>query len=200
LHWQKKLWKRPRFFASIGGRTDAACDIKEQLDDLENARFRALAPAALMHCDYSYKGGLETLQIHLSDQEFEDVVRGVCRAKIVNVWRPLRTVQQTPLVVVDRRTVRYEDIVEVDQVAPTKVEFSMSLKYQKGQNYYWLSDQSADEVILFTSWDSIQGSVTANHTPHGACMNLSASAGLQPRESVEVRLIVMWSTIAEQSL
>jgi hypothetical protein len=75
-------------------------------------------------------------------------------------------VQQTPLVVVDRRTVRYEDIIEVDQVAPTKVEFSMSLKYQKGQNYYWLSDQSADEVILFTSWDSIQGSLTASKAIH----------------------------------
>jgi hypothetical protein len=33
---------------------------------------------------------------------------------------------------------------------------SMSLKYRHGQKFFWLSEQSQDEVILFTSWDSVQ--------------------------------------------
>ena len=110
----------------------------------------------------------------------------------------------------DRRTVRSQDIVEVDQVAPTKLELSMSLKHQEGQKYYWLPKQTPEEVTIFTSWDSEQGNVIASqelqnlrhetpflivdtdHTPHGAYMNAPLDEAMEPRESVEVRLIVLW--------
>ena len=65
----------------------------------------------------------------------------------------------------DRRTVRSHDIIEVDQVAPTKVELSMSLRFREGQRYYWLSDQSPEEVIMFTSWDSEQDDLIASKKP-----------------------------------
>ena len=84
----------------------------------------------------------------------------------------------------------------------------MSLQYQEGQEYFWLSNQSPEEVILFTSWDSFQSTHIASesilklyptklriklgHTPHGAFIDTRPS-DLESRESVEVRLIVMWS-------
>jgi len=174
-------------------RTSATCGVEDQLADLENARFRALAPAALVHCDYSYTGGLETLQIHLRPDEYDDIITGRCRAKIINVWRPLQTVQNTPLILCDRQSVRSDDILEVDQVSPEKVELSMSLKYHPSQKYYWLSRQSNEEILMFTSWDSVQDNGSASHTPHGAYVNESYVNPIDPRESVEVRLIVMWT-------
>ena len=43
-------------------KTGASCNVDDQLNDLENARYRALAPAALMHC------GLSTFELEsLSD-------------------------------------------------------------------------------------------------------------------------------------
>jgi hypothetical protein len=86
----------------------------------------------------------------------------------------------------------------------------MSLKHRTAQQYYYLSDQSPQEVIFFTSWDSNQDSMRASmdrssllsrallilfmvgHTPHGACMKGPMTIDLPCRESVEVRLIVMW--------
>lgn len=73
--------------------------------------------------------------------------------------------EHTPLVLCDRRTIRTDDILEVDQVAPTKVELSMSLKFKEDQKYYWLSDQTPEEVVLFTSWDSVQSELFAGESP-----------------------------------
>ena len=85
-------------------RSGADCGVNDQLNDLENARYRALAPAALMHCgnahqfyqrtcistsilklmiDFSFQGGLETLEIHLSDEEFQELADGRARMKII---------------------------------------------------------------------------------------------------------------------
>jgi hypothetical protein len=37
----------------------------------------------------------------------------------------------------------------------------MSLKFREGQQYYWLSNQTAEEVVFFTSWDSEQNDLVA---------------------------------------
>jgi hypothetical protein len=79
-----------------------------------------------------------------------------------SVWRPLQTVENTPLILCDRRSVRSDDILEVDQVSPAKVELSMSLKYNQNQIYYWLSDQCNEEILMFTSWDSVQDNSIAS--------------------------------------
>lgn len=168
--------------------------IQDQLDELENARHQALAPAAVMHCDYSYAGGLTTLQKHLTADEFQDVLGGRGRYRIVNVWRPLCKVDNCPLVFCDRRTAKLEDALEMDQVSPMQVEKSMVLKYRPSQKWFWVSDQLPEEVILFTSWDSIETENVLRHTPHGAFVELDRAGHSlpQPRESVEVRLVVMW--------
>jgi hypothetical protein len=81
---------------------------------------------------------------------------------LYSVWRPLQTVQNTPLILCDRQSVRSDDILEVDQVSPEKVELSMSLKYHPSQKYYWLSRQSNEEILMFTSWDSVQDNGSAS--------------------------------------
>ncbi|KAK0726819.1 hypothetical protein B0T26DRAFT_764105 [Lasiosphaeria miniovina] len=145
-------------------RTNADCEIRGQLDNLGDARYRALPPTNLMHCDYSYDGGLETLKIHLSPYEISE---GRCKAKIINVWRPMQTVCCSPLVLCDRRTVhpKANDIVDVDQVAPTKAEQSITLTYRPTQGYHWLSNQQPEEVTIFTSWTSDQDDEIASAVP-----------------------------------
>jgi len=162
----------------------------DQLNDLENARYKAIGPASLMHCDYSYDGGFEIIKEHLTKREQDEILSGKVRAKIVNAWRPLQTVTHTPLIFCDRRTVSPDNIPEVDQVAPNRVELSATLQYNENQKYYWLSNQQPDEVSFFTCWDSRPGNnIHADHPPHGAFMTMNED-GL--RESVEVRMLVLF--------
>ncbi|KAK0726507.1 hypothetical protein B0T21DRAFT_413836 [Apiosordaria backusii] len=172
-------------------RSGSTSGVRDQLDEIGKARHRALAPAGVMHCDYSYRGGLTTLQKHLTPDEFQDVLGGGGGLK--SVWRALSRVENTPLVFCDRRTVRLEDALELDQVSPAQVEQSMVLKYRASQRWFWLSRQDPEEVVLFTSWDSVRGGDILGHTPHGAFVEGEAGEGYgKPRESVEVRLVVMW--------
>lgn len=168
------------------------------------------------------------MEIHLSDEEFNELANNKAHVKIVkysrpeghvhtitnlesSVWRPLATVRHSPLVLCDRQSVKVNDILETDQVAPTKVELSMSLIYRESQKYWWLSDQTPEEIIMFTSWDShrdqgfssrhidfaasIYGLLTVlakGHTPHGSWINAPLETNVAARESIEVRLIVIW--------
>ncbi|KAI8632562.1 hypothetical protein F5Y19DRAFT_421704 [Xylariaceae sp. FL1651] len=174
-------------------RTGAQGGVKEQLDNLEEARYRALPPASLMHCDYSYDGGLDTLKIHLKPEEFVSVEEGRAKAKIINIWRPFQTVHKSPLVLCDRRTVGVNDILDVDQVAPTKLEQSMALTYKPEQEFHCLSSHEPEEVALFVSWSSEQDEEIASHTPHGAHIEDDTVNSTGLRESIEVRLIALWS-------
>jgi len=83
--------------------------------------------------------------------------------------------------------------MDVDQVAPTKMEQSMTLKYRPYAQFHWLSNQEPEEVAVFTSWDSVQGGTISSHTPHGAHIEDNSKGPVCLRESVEVRLIVMWA-------
>lgn len=59
-----------------------------------------------------------------------------------------------PLLLCDQRTVRKNDLVEVDRVLPDKVEKGFYLFYRDSQEWYWLSSQRPEEVTIFKTWDS----------------------------------------------
>lgn len=71
------------------------------------------------------------------------------------VWRPLVDVVETdPLVCCDVRTVQEDDLDIVQKVMDDTIEESMYLKRREGQQWYWMSDQTRDDVIIMTVWDS----------------------------------------------
>lgn len=58
-----------------------------------------------------------------------------------------------PLAFCDPRSVRTEDIVEVDKVSPQLIEMGYFLKYRPYHRWYWMPQQKSDEPVLFVSWD-----------------------------------------------
>ena len=60
--------------------------------------------------------------------------------------------ENAPLVLCDRRSVRKQELIEVDKVLPDKVEKAFFINYNKDQEWYYLSQQAPDEVTLFVSW------------------------------------------------
>ena len=73
----------------------------------------------------------------------------------LRVWRPLVDVVQTdPLVCCDVRTVEDDDLDIVQKVMDDTVEESMYLKRREGHQWYWMSDQTRDDVTVMTVWDS----------------------------------------------
>lgn len=63
-------------------------------------------------------------------------------------------VQSEPLALCDRRTVPSSDWEVVEKVLENAVEESMYLRRRDYQKWYWMSEQTRDDVLAITVWDS----------------------------------------------
>lgn len=52
---------------------------------------------------------------------------------------------------------KQEDLVEVEKVLPDKVERAYYLKHRDYHEWFYMSDQSPDDVAIFTTWDNSKG-------------------------------------------
>jgi len=154
-------------------------------------RERPLRTAHVVHVDDSPAGGKVRLERHLTSEELVQFHDGKLQVRFVNFWRPLiAQVEDTPLALCDRRTVKDGDIVLVDKIQPDYVNEGLYLKHRPYHRWYWLSGQTKSEPFMFVTWDSEAGDVQAC-PPHAAFDNPRARLGHPPRESVEVRLMVL---------
>lgn len=71
-----------------------------------------------------------------------------------SAWRPFETVENAPLVISDRRSVIPNDLIEVDKVLPDKIEKAYYVRHRPYHQWYYMSDQTRDDLALFKTWDS----------------------------------------------
>ena len=122
------------------------------------------------------------------------------RMALINVWRPIvGPVQDVPLAVCDARTVAPDDWVptdihhfgEDDLEHPRHSGEIYSLRYNPAHRWFYAADMQPDEVLLLKNWDSASASC-ASYTPHTGFKNPAAPATATPRESIEVRTLVVF--------
>lgn len=154
-----------------------------------------LAPARHVHLDVSSQEGaavgqrtLEVLppdaQESLKDRPFA----------IVNIWRPIKTVQRDPLALIDARSVEDDELVAVPcfYISPNgagSVDSEMfKVTHQKAQEHRWwyVREMEPDEILVFKQYDSRKG--VAGRVPHSSFVDIEyENRGLPPRESIEIR-------------
>jgi hypothetical protein len=59
-----------------------------------------------------------------------------------------------PLAILDPRTLEIDDAIETDQVGPQYSGETCYIRYNPDQRWYWLRNQTCDEVAIFTCFDS----------------------------------------------
>lgn len=72
-----------------------------------------------------------------------------------SVWRPLyHTIEDCPIAYCDARTVSEDDLLAADRVHPDFVFELYYLKHHPRQKWYWLSNQTPDEIAVHVQFDS----------------------------------------------
>lgn len=66
----------------------------------------------------------------------------------------MSVVENQPLALCDRRTVHASDWEEVEKIQTRWIEKSMYLMRNEDHKWYWLSNQTHDEVTALVVWDS----------------------------------------------
>jgi len=150
-----------------------------------NSKVDPLRPARFPHVDQSIGGAISRAYYHL-EQEAEQLLKG--RYRIINIWRPLHTIQEWPLAAIDARTVQQTDLLTSDFVRRKYSGETYWVLYNKAHKWHYLSAQRPDEVAILKIYDSSRD-VEAKFCVHSS-FKLYENESELIRESLEVRAMV----------
>jgi hypothetical protein len=179
--------------ALTGARRVIVFDATRRSDAGAGARNRdgLRGPASRVHVDYTEKSGPQRVKDLLGEAEASRLAASGARIMQINVWRPIRDpVERSPLALADAASVRPEDLIATDQVFPDRVGEIYHLAHHPGQRWYYASLMTPDEVLLIKGYDSLTDG-RARFTPHGAFELPDTPESAPPRESIEVRTLVV---------
>ncbi|KAI1778790.1 S-adenosyl-L-methionine-dependent methyltransferase [Hypoxylon cercidicola] len=149
-------------------------------------------PATMVHCDQSEKGALRRLKMNISDGEnIDELLQG--RVQMINVWRPLNgPVMDWPLATMDYQTVKPSEMHPCDLLKEKDEERGQTATFTSSeeQKWYYLDKQKTNEVTVIKIWDSKTDGVS-KFCAHAAFNHPDAPPDVEPRESVEVRCLVI---------
>lgn len=144
------------------------------------------APVTRVHVDQTARSTEWRVRLH-NPEEAEELLKG--RFRIINVWRPLNgPVQAHPLGFASAESVEDDDLVPVEHRYPHRTGETAGVRYNKGQQYYYLSGMKNDESLFLKCYDSKDG--VGQRVPHTAFIDPRTPEGARGRESIEVRALV----------
>jgi hypothetical protein len=110
----------------------------------------------------------------------------------INLWRPIKTVEKTPLALCDASTVKAEDLNDSEIRGglgdPGRASmYGFNLQYSPRHRWYYAPRMQPDEILVFKLFDSDRSRVQL--TGHTAFDDPTSPPDARPRESIEVRTI-----------
>ncbi|KIV94892.1 hypothetical protein PV10_02613 [Exophiala mesophila] len=144
------------------------------------------APVTRVHVDQTAQSTEWRVRLH-NPEDADELLKG--RFRIINVWRPINgPVQAHPLAYASADTVEDNDLVPVEHRYPHRTGATAGVRYNKGQQYYYLSGMTNDESLFLKCYDSKDG--VGQRVPHTAFVDPRTPEGARGRESIEVRALV----------
>jgi hypothetical protein len=82
------------------------------------------------------------------------------------------------------------DLIAADIVYPNRTGEIFEVLYNPAHTWTYFHAMQFDEVLLFKQFDSAAG--VACYTPHAAFAHPATPAGTPPRESIEIRCLLIY--------
>jgi hypothetical protein len=151
-------------------------------------------PARYVHCDFDANSFHQMARdVIADDPERDRWLAG--RYACVQTWRALSPPpQDMPLAVVDRRTLRKEDLVLAWNIlGPAGKEQkhkNYTYRHSPGHSWAYISNMTSEETLVFMGYDSADDEMTGS--PHSSFEYWRHCDHTVPRNSAEVRAFVYW--------
>jgi hypothetical protein len=147
-------------------------------------------PARRVHVDHTARSAPQRVRDFLPD-EAEALLAG--RVQVINLWRPIRgPVLDTPLALVDARTIAPGDLIRQDLIYADRIGETYAVAWNPAHRWFYAPAMQRDEALLIKVYDSDPD--VARLSAHSAFDDPTAPAGAPPRESIEVRTLVLFGT------
>ncbi len=147
-------------------------------------------PARGAHVDYDEPTVQWWTRQEVGDEEAERLLRH--RHVLINLWRPITTVEKSPLALCDASTVEKGDLnrseVRGGLDDPDRATMcGFNLQHNPRHRWYYVPHMRPDEIFAFKLCDSETGRV--QWTGHTAFDDPTSPADARPRQSIEIRTI-----------
>ncbi|KAF5011182.1 hypothetical protein FDECE_2668 [Fusarium decemcellulare] len=134
-------------------------------------------PTAMAHIDFTVREGERMLRTMFGDRA-EDIISHpwkVVKLSAISAWRPLRgPLNDWPLGLCDARSVEYAaDTMPADIVYREWATENLQIHYNPRHEWYFLPDQTTDEVLLFKSAESCPTSPQGKALEHKAFIEVT---------------------------
>jgi hypothetical protein len=158
--------------------------------DLEKQKVEHVGPMRRVHIDVAV-GGVDEAVTKRAGAEFMSKIQG--RWKIINAWKPIKTVERDPLAIAVGRSVPDEDLINLQRYRPdgSLSESRYAVKAGTSHEWYYVPKQRPDEMILFTQYSDNPNRTVADRVAHCA-FSLPGTEDKPIRESVEVRALCVF--------
>ena len=144
--------------------------------------------------DLSIPGGSYTTDGALfSEKEANEILKS--RFCFVNCWRPInQPVIDVPLAVCDAQSMIEDDFAPCKLVYPNRIGQTHIIKHESRHVWHWFPYMTRDECLLLKCWDSDKSSrKKCRYTAHTAFANPVCPLNAPPRESIEVRCLLIFN-------
>jgi hypothetical protein len=147
-------------------------------------------PAFGAHVDYGARTVRDFTLDLMPEEEADRRLKG--RHMLINIWRPLRPVERTPLALCDASTVLREDMFPSEVRgglgdAKRRSLWGFNLAYNPDHRWYYAPHMQPDEAYVFRLYDSDPDAV--QFTGHSAFDDPRSAPDALPRQSIEIRTI-----------
>ncbi|KAL1526440.1 hypothetical protein AB1Y20_015152 [Prymnesium parvum] len=152
-------------------------------------------------------------KLPLEKGDVAGALAGARRWAFVNVWRPISTVpvMDRPLACCDAQSVTPDDLLTFEIRYVDRTGENYFAKHAPGHKWYYFPQMTRDEALLLLQWDSkgdfaVQNSGSGGGTKeseastgsatfalHSAFLDPSRPVDSPPRESIEVRCVVIFN-------
>ena len=145
-----------------------------------------------MHNDFTDQSGPRRAADVLRAAGIDPAILEGQRFALVNLWRPIRgPVQESPLAFCDAGSIAAVDFVTADLVYPDRVGEIYQFRHRPEHRWYYFPRLAVDEALLIKCYDSATDG-PARFTAHSAFDDPTSPADAPPRESIEVRTLVLY--------
>ncbi|KAF9525714.1 hypothetical protein CPB83DRAFT_795818 [Crepidotus variabilis] len=149
-------------------------------------------PSRRVHVDFSASESHKILRRSLPESELAAYPER--RFQILSFWRPLsHAAYDSPLVLCDYKSVNeQEDWVSLTTVRPHEEVEVVAVKYNENHKWGYYYGVTPEEVVFIKSYDSSTDKNVAFCSPHTSFDDSGTPEGSPPRESIELRLLVLY--------
>ncbi len=147
-------------------------------------------PAFGVHVDYGARTVRDFTLDLMPEDEAERRLAG--RHMLINLWRPLRVVERSPLALCDASTVAPDDLFPSEVRgglgdARRRSLWGFNLAFNPAHRWYYVPRMQPDEIYVFRLFDSDPSAI--QFTGHSAFDDPASTANSLPRQSIEIRTI-----------